>query len=408
MNMDTGLYDPGRETVGEPQNRSVRTRRPPVRRSRLVRRMLLMAAILAVLFGALYGFNRFRQQAISQFFASNRPPPVPVLAVPARSEPAPQTLIGLGSLAAVRQVVVSPEVSGRVTKILFQPGQRVKADETLVQLSDATEQADLQRFRAQARWAEASLGRAQTLSSREFGPRASVDQWQAQLDQARAEIQKVQALIAQKLVRAPFDGELGVRQVDLGQYLSAGAPIVTLTDLDTLFVNFTLPEQARSRIALEQRVRLTVDAFPDRAFEARITAIEPQVNADTRTIRLQATLPNPERRLLPGMFASARVILPSLPDVVTVPETAVDYTLYGDSVFLIREDGRDDAGNPILKATRTFVKTGDRFEGRVAILSGVNSGDLVASTGQIKLSDGAVVTMAAAEPLAQPMPLPLQ
>ena len=367
-----------------------------------------MAAILAVLFGALYGFNRFRQQAISQFFASNRPPPVPVLAVPARTEPAPQTLTGLGSLAAMRQVVVSPEVGGRVTKILFQPGQRVKADEPLVQLSDLTEQADLQRFRAQARWAEASLGRAQTLSSREFGPRASVDQWQAQLDQARAEMQKVQALIGQKLVRAPFEGELGVRQVDLGQYLTPGGPIVTLTDLDTLFVNFTLPEQARSRIALEQRVRVTVDAYPDRAFEARITAIEPQVSADTRTIKLQGTLPNPERRLLPGMFATARVILPPAADVVTIPETAVEYTLYGDSVFVVREDGRDDAGNPVLKATRTFVKTGDRFEGRVAILSGLSSGDLVASTGQIKLTDGATVTMAAAEPLAQPMPLPLQ
>jgi membrane fusion protein, multidrug efflux system len=409
--MDTGPYDPGREgrpaDAPYPGSREMAAR-PPVRRRRLFVWLAVMAVIIAVLGGGLYYFEYvFKRPMLAQIFAT-KPPPTPVVAVRARTEVVSQTLGGIGTLAAVRQVTVSPEVGGRVTRIAFTAGARVRAGEPLVQLNDATEQSELRGFRAQAKLVETNLGRAQALLARQFSPQATVDQLQAQLDQARAEIQRVQALIDQKQIRAPFEGVLGVRQIDLGEYLTPGAAIVTLTDLSTLYVNFTLPEQARASIALDRPVRIGIDAYPGRVFEARITAIEPQVNPETRAIQLQGTLPNSEGLLLPGMFANAQLVLPPRPAVVTLPETVVDYTLYGDSVFAIREDGRDEAGKPFYKAVRTGVRTGERFDGRVVILDGLREGEMVVSTGQMKLIDGAPVTLSSSDPLPKPAQVPTQ
>ncbi len=372
----------------------------------MIKRFILMAVALAIVFGGLYGFNRFREKAIADFFANNKPPPAPVEAAEAKADAMPRYLQGIGTLAAVRQVTVAPEVGGRVTQIFFQAGATVKAGDPLVQLYDKTEQADLLNYRAQARLAELNLARSRELVGRNFTPQSTVDQNLAQLEEASANIARIQALISQKLVRAPFDGVLGIRLIDVGQYLSPGSSIVTLTDLSTLYVNFTVPEQTRSQVAVGQPVEVTSDAFPSRVFAAKITAIEPQVGADTRAITVQATMENPQSLLLPGMFANARVVLPPQPNVVTVPETAVDYTLYGDSVYLIEEDGKDDSGKPLLKATRTFVRTGDRFGNRVAILSGLKPGDRVAASGQLKLMSGARVVVSSSNALATPSVVP--
>jgi multidrug efflux system membrane fusion protein len=204
---------------------------------------------------------------------------------------------------------------------------------------------------------------------------------------------------------------LGIRQVDLGQYVNPGAAIVSLTDLDTLYANFTLPEQNRAQLSVGQTIVIAVDAYRDRSFPAKLATIEPQVGADTRTIKLQATLANQGHLLMPGMFANARVVLPPLPDIVTVPETAVEYTLYGDSVFVVGEDAGAAAagqagGAPALKVKRTFVKTGDHFDNKVAILEGLKPGDRVATSGQIKLNDGATVTITASDALATPAKVP--
>ena len=182
---------------------------------------------------------------------------------------------------------------------------------------------------------------------------------------------------------------------------------MTLTDLDQLYVNLTLPEQDRSLLVIGQPVEITVDAYPGKRFLAKLTTIEPQINVETRTIKLQATLYNPQHLLLPGMFANARVRLPAEAGVVTVPATAVDYTLYGDSVFLIQQDGKDDKGNPVLKVVRTFVKTGERFDDRVAILTGVKPGDRVAASGQIRLNSGDTVTITESDALATPSAPPI-
>ena len=370
--------------------------KPP---ARMVRWFLVVGLLLGALVGGFVWFNHFRDQMIKQFFANNKPPPINVSAAEAKSEVVPNLLTAVGDLAAVHQVNVTSDVSGRITDIMFSAGSEVKAGTPLLQLYDAPDQADLANFKAQATVAELSLDRAKQLAARQFGPQATVDQAQATYDQAMAGIAKTQAIISQKQVRAPFDGELGVRHVEVGQFLSAGTMIVTLTDLSELYANFTVTEKQSAQLKVGQVVRVVVDAYPGRNFEGKITTIEPQISTDTRNIQVQATIANPDRILKPGMFATTTVVLPDKPPVITVPETAVDYTLYGDSVFLITEKTGDD-GKTSLSAVRTFVQTGNRVGGRAEILKGVKPGDRVVAVGQHKLQSGAAVAISS-EPAPQ-------
>ena len=371
-------------------------------RPKTVRWLVIVTLLLVVVLGGLYEFNRFRTQAIANFFAHNKPPAAQISAVVAQTQSVPRFAPGIGSITAVHQVTVNPEVAGRVTKIFFEPGTIVKAGDPLVQLNDAPDQGDLANYQAQARLAQISLQRSQALRRSDFASQETVDQNHSQLDQAKAEIDKTEAIIAQKLIRAPFSGRLGIRQIDVGQYLTAGAPIVTLTDLSMLYINFTLPATQRSEIAVGQRVDITADAYPGRLFTAKFTTIEPQISPDTRTIQVQATMPNPDDALLPGMFVNAAVVLPPQPDTIVVPETAVEYTLYGDSVYVIHEDGKDAKGNPILKAVRTPVKTGARWDGKVAILDGLKPGEQIVAAGQVKVQNGAQVAVTGSPPPQPP------
>jgi multidrug efflux system membrane fusion protein len=359
---------------------------------RMVRWFIIVGLLLALLVGGLVGFNAFRSKMIAQFFANNKPPPTSVSVAEAKSEVIPNLLTAVGDLAAVHQVNVTSDVSGRITAIMFTAGSSVKAGSPLLQLFDGPEQADLASFKAQATVARLSLDRATQLASRQFGPQATVDQAQAAYDQANAGIARTEAVISQKLVRAPFDGELGVRRVEIGQYLTAGTQIVSLTDLSVLYANFTTTEKDSAKLKVGQTVRIAVDAYSGRSFEGKITTIEPQISTDTRNIRVQATIANPDRILKPGMFATTTVVLPDKPAVVTVPETSVDYTLYGDSVFLITEKKADD-GTTSLTAVRTFVRAGDRIDGRAVITSGLKPGDRVVAVGQLKLQSGAAVAI---------------
>src|SRR4051812_32160101 len=379
---ERGVSTP-RSTIGEkPRHRPVRT----------VRWFIIVGTLLALLVGGLVGFNAFRTKMITQFFANNKPPPATVTVAEAKSEVIPNLLTAVGDLAAVHQVNVTSDVSGRITDILFTAGSSVKADTPLIQLFDAPEQADLASFKAQATVSQLSLDRAKQLAARQFGPQATVDSTQAAFDQANAGIARTQAVISQKLVRAPFDGELGVRKVEVGQFLTAGTQIVSLTDLSQLYANFTVTEKDSGHLKVGQVVRIAVDAYPGRSFEGTITTIEPQIATDTRNIRVQATIDNPERILKPGMFTTTTVVLPDKPPVVTVPETAVDYTLYGDSVYLLKEKKEDD-GKTSLTVERTFVQAGNRIGGRAEILKGLQPGDRVVAVGQLKLQPGSAVTI---------------
>src|SRR6266849_157382 len=373
------------------------TEKPRARPVRMVRWFIIVGLLLALLVGALVGFNAFRSHMIAQFFANNKPPPATVTVAEAKSEVIPNLLTAVGDLAAVHQVNVTSDVSGRITDIMFAAGSEVKAGSPLVQLFDGPDQGDLASFKAQATGAQLALDRAKQLAARQFGPQSTVDAAQATYDTATAGIAKTQALISPKLVRAPFDGELGVRHVEVGQYLTAGTQIVTLTDLSTLYANFTVTEKESAKLKVGHTVRLAVDAYPGRSFEGKITAIEPQIATDTRNIRVQATIDNPDHILKPGMFTTTTVVLPDKAAVVTVPETAVDYTLYGDSVFLITEKKEDD-GKTSLAVVRTFVRTGNRVEGRAEILSGLKAGDRVVAVGQLKLQSGAAVAISTDAP----------
>jgi membrane fusion protein, multidrug efflux system len=359
----------------------------PKRPARPVLWFIIVGTLLGVLVGGLVWFNFFRGQMIKQFFANNKPPPTAVTAAEAKSEVVPNLLTAVGSLVAVHQVDVSADVNGRVTEIKFEPGAHVEAGTPLVQMFDAPEQGDLANYKAQSTVAQLSLDRAKQLASRQFGPQATVDT-------AQAGIAKTEALISQKLVRAPFAGDLGVRKVEVGQYLTAGTAIVSLTDLSQLWANFTVTEKDSGNLKVGQAVRLKVDAYPGRTFDGKITTIEPQIATDTRNIRVQATIANPEKILKPGMFVTTTVVLPDKPAVITVPETAVDYTLYGDSVFVITEKKEED-GKTTLSAVRTFVQTGNRVDGRVEIVKGVKVGDKVVAVGQLKLQSGAAVAISA-------------
>ena len=384
MNIVTEAHISGQPLAEKPRARPVR----------MIRWFIIVGLLLALLVGGLVWFNWFRGQMIAQFFANNRPPPAPVTAVEAKSEVIPNLLTAVGDLAAVHQVNVTPDVSGRITDIMFTAGASVQAGSPLVQLFDAPDQGDLASFKAQAIGAQLALDRAKQLASRQFGPQSTVDAAQATYDQANAGIAKTEAIISQKLVRAPFDGELGVRHVEVGQYLTAGTQIVSLTDLSVLYANFTVTEKDSAALKVGQTVRVLVDAYRGRNFEGKINAIEPQIATDTRNIHVQATIDNPDHILKPGMFTTTTVVLPDKPAVVTVPETAVDYTLYGDAVFVITEKKADD-GKTSLVVVRTFVVTGNRVNGRVEILSGVKPGDRVVSVGQIKLQSGAAVSISA-------------
>lgn len=382
-----------------------------------VRWFVLVGVLLVLVVGGLYGFNEFRKTKMAEIFATNVPPPVEVAVVVAQSETMPRYLNGIGSLEAVQQVTIAPELGGRVVKIAFESGDTVQRGDFLVQLDDGPERGDLQTYEAQLQLAEVNLKRAEALAKKDFGTQASVDQNISARDQAKAGIAKTQALIAQKRINAPFGGNLGVRQINLGQYLQAGAAVVTLTNLDTLYANFTLPEQSRSEIKVGQSVDLYVDAFPGQVFQGRVTTIEPQVDPDTRNITVQAALDNADHKLLPGMYVRARVVLPGEPDVVTVPETAVFNSVYGETVFVVVEDAAaPDGAEPAVakesapgyKVRETFVTTGTHHDGRVGIVKGLSPGDKVVKDGQVRLHNNAAVTIKAEpDPLQIPSEVPL-
>jgi membrane fusion protein, multidrug efflux system len=365
-------------------------RRTPSRLSRVFW-VLVVLVLMGGILGGLWYFNEFRKGMIAKFLAGNVPPPVPVAVVEARLSNVDRTLTAIGSLQAVRQATVAPEVAGRVTRIHFESGARVKAGDPLVQLNDETEQASLLALKATSRLAEVSLERAVDLRRNAVGPQATVDQARSAYDEAIANIRKTEVAIAQKLVRAPFDGELGIRKVNLGEIQSPGAAIVTITDLSALYVNITLPEQEQSKVRLGQEIRVRVDAYPGRTFAGKVTSIDPQVAADSRTLKVQGTVENADRALLPGMFASAALVLPSAENQIVLPATAVDYSLYGDSVYVVKEEAVD--GKPKTTANRISVKSGIRSGGDVVIDQGVKSGDKVIISGQVKLSNGAAVAI---------------
>lgn len=325
--------------------------------------------------------------------AAFAPPATKVALASVRRDTLPQVFAGIGELESARQVQVAAEVGGRVTRITFVSGQAVKAGQLLVQLNDAPEQAERQRLQAQWRHAETLHARARKLLADDAATQEQVDNAGSARDMALGELRHVEAVIAQKAIRAPFAGVLGIRRVHEGQYLNATDAVVSLVDARTLYANFSLDEQASPRLKTGQAVEVRVDAYPDRRFSARVTAVDPMI-ARSRTVQLQATLANADGALRPGMYASVRVARQDAAQALTVPETAVTYTAYGETVFVAQaRDGQ------ALTVKRVAVKSGERLDGRVQIDSGLSEGDRVVTSGQLKLIDGMAVEAVEADTL---------
>jgi len=315
------------------------------------------------------------------------PPPTVVTAAPARAIEWEQRLTAVGSLEAVQGVTVTAELSGKVVQIAFEPGAHVEAGDLLVQQDISSERAQLRADEAALALRKANYERARELLAQKVVTQAAFDQALAEYKQAQAAIENIKSIIAKKTIRAPFSGRLGIRLVNLGQILDAGEPIVSLQALDPIFVNFSLPQDRLTRIQPGLPVRIATDALSGEVIEGQITAINPQVEAATRNIRIQATVANHEERLRPGMFATVEVILPDARPVLAIPATAVLYAPYSDSVFVVvsKDDG--------LILRQQFVTLGEKRGDFIAVASGLEVGETVVSTGVFKLRNGMPVTV---------------
>lgn len=353
---------------------------------RRMRTLLLTAVILIVLLGGLYLWRGWRAGQAQAW----QPQAVPVAAMVVSQRDIPVALEAVGNLRAVREVTLSPEVAGRVSALYFEAGRQVGAGALLVQLFDGPERADRRAAQAKAAFAAKQVARSQELAPTGAEPREMLEQRRADRDQAAAAVQQIDARLTQKQVRAPFAGVLGLRQVNLGQYLNPGDAVATLTALDTLFVDFALPQQELHRLKPGSTVIVTSDAWPGRRFTARVNAIEPKISEDTRNVTVQARLPNPDRALRPGMYVTAALELPVQPGALLVPATAIQTSAQGDSIIVIRGRNARVGG----KAEIVPVQTGRRVGNDVVVTGGIRPGDVIVTEGQLRVQPGAEVKVA--------------
>lgn len=345
--------------------------------------MIIMIIVLVIVFGGIFGWGLVRSIFMKRYFATFQPPPVTISTAKAKSAVWQPFIEAVGSVIAINGVQVTSEVPGMVVKINFQSGQMVKQGDPLIQLDDSTDQQDLKNFQAQLTLAQITFRRQSILYKGRNVAKADLDQARATLEQAQANVGKTQVLIEKKNIKAPFSGKLGIRMVNLGQYIEAGTGIVSLQSMDPLYVQFTLPEQYLNALRVGQPIEITVESQGKKLFTGKINALNAEVSTDTRNILVQATVPNPQYLLYPGMFADVSVILPQQQNIITVPQTAVIYNLYGDAVYIVKSG----------KAYIRYVTVGERRNSEVAILKGLQTGEEVVTSGQLKLSDGVQVVV---------------
>ncbi|AGA85718.1 efflux RND transporter periplasmic adaptor subunit [Stutzerimonas stutzeri] len=362
----------------------------------MLRRMLFMlgAVVVVVAILAALKFNSIYQQ-IQQFQAPK--PAIDVETELARRMDWQSRLPAIGTLRASQGIDLSVEIAGTITDVQFQSGEKVSKGQPIVLLDSEMERASLASAEADLNLSRVEFQRARSLLDRQAISRSEYDRLNAESQKAEASVAQLRASLAKKRILAPFAGTIGIRQVDVGDYIAAGTPIATLQDLSTLYVDFFLAEQHVPLLALGQKVQLRVAAYPDQRFEGVITALNPKVETTTRNVQVRAELANPDGRLLPGMFADLQVLLPTETAQVVVPETAITYTLYGNSVLLVTE-GTPPEGvttdEPYLVVERRFVTTGERRDGVTVILEGLEGGEQVITAGQLKLDSGAHVAIA--------------
>jgi membrane fusion protein, multidrug efflux system len=353
---------------------------------------IVVAVGLVAVVGALAGVKAgqiFTMVRASESFA---PPPEAVASAKVEQARWEATRAAIGSVVAVRGVTIAAELPGRVRDIAFESGASVKRGDVLVRLDTSAEEAQLASAVAEASLARTNLERARALRRGGANAQADLDVAEARSQQAEATVANLRATIAKKTVRAPFDGRISIRQVELGQILSPGTPIASLQAVDPIHADFWLPQQAIAELRPGQRVRLRTDVYGDARWTGEVTTVNPEVDPATRNVRVRATIPNRDGRLRPGMFASVEVLSSDVRPVLIVPATAVLFAPYGDSVFSI-EEKKDPSGKGATVVRQKFVRVGERRGDFVEVTSGVAAGERVVSSGAFKLRNGAAVAV---------------
>lgn len=360
------------------------------------KRMIIMIVFLLVVFGGIFGWDAVRAYFMAQFFAHFQPPPASISTVLTKKENLESSLSSVGTLVAVNGVTISPEVSGIISSIDFTSGQIVQKGQLIIQINDSVEKADLENGRAALELAKLEFKRTSDLLKKKVTSQSDFDSARATLQQAQAVVDKTQALIAQKNIIAPFTGKIGIREINLGQYVSAGTAMVSLQALSPIYVNFYLPEQDLPKVFVDQTVHIRTDTYPDQVFSGKVSAINSLVDVSTHNFLVQATLPNKDEKLYPGLFATINVIEPHKQAVIVVPSTAVTYSLFGNTVYVLEKPKKPEKskdGKPIYIAKQRYVKTGKQTGDKVVILEGLEPNQQVVSSGQLKLSNDARVVI---------------
>jgi membrane fusion protein, multidrug efflux system len=387
--------------------------------------LIVAVVVLILIIGGVKGYGAYK---MFQGFAAQGAPKFTVSTTKVKYQEWLAQLSAVGSLRAERGADLSAEVAGTVDTVQFTSGDYVKAGQLLLRLRSADDVAHLESLKASAALAQTNYNRDKAQFEAEAISQAALDTDAANLRSAKAQVAEQQALVDKKFVRAPFAGQIGIRAVDVGQYLAAGTKIVTLQQLDPIFVDFSLPQQSLSQIHDGQKVSVVSDAFPEKSFDGEITAVDPQIDTDTRNVRIRAVLNNSEHKLLPGMYANVGIEVGTPVRYLTLPQTAVAYNPYGATVYVVvprsEETGKNTAASgkerakpagaagtasraPDLMAKQVFVTTGSTRGDQVAILKGITEGDEVVTTGQIKLRNGALVTINnSVQPSDDPNPKP--
>ena len=357
-------------------------------------KIVIAIIVVVVIFGGLAGIKvlQFKTLAATPWVQ----PPETISSAVAHEEKWQDTFAAVGSITAVQGVTVTPEIAGMISEIAFESGAVVKKGDLLVRFDTSTEEAQLKALNAQLEWARVSLDRSQKLRTDSTVSQSELDQADATFKQAKANADAVQAVIDKKTIRAPFGGKLGIRQINLGEYVDSGKPIVSLQSLTPVYADFSLPQQSLAQIKTGMTVRVTMDTYTNKQFEGTLTAINPDLDTSTRSVRLQATLDNADHFLRPGMFARIEVVLPSEENVLVIPATSILSAPYGDSVYVIEKGTNSPTvaagtNGPPMVVRQQFVRTGRTRGDFVIVESGLKNGEHVVSAGLFKLRNGATV-----------------
>ena len=374
----------------------------------MAKRMVIMLVSVVLLFGGIYGYHAYQALRSRNLLAGMKPPPIAVSATKAVSQTWQPQLKAVGSLRALRGIEVTSEISGLVRTIHFRSGEDVKEGQLLLQLNADADLAQLRTLEAAVELAELVYERDKKQLAVQAVSKATFDTDTADLKGKRSQVEQQKALVDKKTIRAPFAGRLGISTVNPGQYVNPGDKIVTLQALDSLYADFYLPQQELTNLAQGRKVSLTTDGYPGRVFAGKVTAVNAKVEADTRNVLVEATVTNSEHLLLPGMYVGIEVQTGQAQRYLTLPQTVVTYNPYGDTVYVVRESSKTPDGKVALTARQTFVTVGRTRGDQVAILKGIKEGDVVVTSGQLKLKNGSVVAINnKVQPANEASPVPI-